>query len=44
VIHAINGVEVDTIPALRSALDRLASNTSVVLQIRARRQVNVCFI
>jgi serine protease Do len=33
VIHAINGVEVDTMAALRSALDRLASNTSVVLQI-----------
>lgn len=33
VIHAINGVEVDTMAALRSALDRLASNSSVVLQI-----------
>ena len=33
VIHAINGVGVDTMAALRSALDRLASNTSVVLQI-----------
>jgi S1-C subfamily serine protease len=33
VIHAINGVEVETIAALRSALDHLASNTAVVLQI-----------
>jgi len=33
VIHAINGVEVDTMAALRSDLDRLASNSSVVLQI-----------
>ena len=33
VIHAINGVEVETIAALRSALDHLASATAVVLQI-----------
>jgi S1-C subfamily serine protease len=33
VIHAINGVEVETIAALRSALDHLAPNTAVVLQI-----------
>jgi serine protease Do len=33
VIHAINGVEVETVADLRSALDRLASNTSAVLQI-----------
>ena len=33
VIHSINGVEVETMTALRSALDRLTSNTSVVLQI-----------
>src|SRR6185295_16817432 len=33
VIHAINGVEVETIAALRSALDHLAANSAVVLQI-----------
>lgn len=33
VIHAINGVEVETMAALRSNLDHLASNTAVVLQI-----------
>jgi serine protease Do len=33
VIHAINGVEVETIAALRSALDHLASASAVVLQI-----------
>ena len=33
VIHAINGVQVETMTALRSALDHLAPNSSVVLQI-----------
>ena len=33
VIHAINGVQVETMTALRSALDHLAPNTSVTLQI-----------
>jgi serine protease Do len=33
VIHAINGVQVETIAALRAALDHLAPNTSLVLQI-----------
>lgn len=33
VIHAINGVQVETMAALRSALDHLAPNASVVLQI-----------
>ena len=33
VIHAINGVQVETISALRAALDHLAPNTSLVLQI-----------
>jgi serine protease Do len=33
VIHAINGVQVETMAALRSALDHLAPNSSVVLQI-----------
>jgi serine protease Do len=33
VIHAINGAPVDTIAGLRSALDRLKPNASVVLQI-----------
>lgn len=33
VIHAINGVAVETMAALRSALDHLAPNISVVLQI-----------
>lgn len=33
VIHAINGVQVESMAALRSALDHLAPNPSVVLQI-----------
>jgi serine protease Do len=33
VIHAINGAQVETMAALRSALDHLSSNTPVVLQI-----------
>jgi len=33
VIHAINGVHVETMAALRSALDHLAPNAAVVLQI-----------
>jgi serine protease Do len=33
VIHALNGVQVETMAALRSALDHLAANASVVLQI-----------
>jgi serine protease Do len=33
VIHAINGAQVETMAALRSSLDRLSSNTPVVLQI-----------
>jgi serine protease Do len=33
VIHAINGVEVETIAGLRSALDHVPSNSPVVLQI-----------
>lgn len=33
VIHAINGVQVETMAALRSALDHLPANASVVLQI-----------
>lgn len=33
VIHAINGVEVETMAGLRSNLDHLAANTTVVLQI-----------
>jgi len=33
VIHAINGVQVETMAALRSALDHLAANAAVVLQI-----------
>ena len=33
VIHALNGVQIETMAALRSALDHLAPNTSVVLQI-----------
>ena len=33
VIHAINGVKVETIAALRSDLDHLPSNSAVVLQI-----------
>jgi serine protease Do len=33
VIHAINGVAVETIAGLRAALDHLASNSAVVLQI-----------
>jgi serine protease Do len=33
VIHAINGAHVETMAALRSSLDRLPSNTPVVLQI-----------
>ena len=33
VIHAINGAQVETLAALRSALDHLSSNTPVVLQI-----------
>ena len=33
VIHAINGVEVENMATLRSALDRMASNTPVVMQI-----------
>jgi serine protease Do len=33
VIHAINGVQVENMAALRSALDHLAPNSSVVLQI-----------
>jgi serine protease Do len=33
VIHALNGVQVETIAALRSAVDHLAPNTSVALQI-----------
>jgi serine protease Do len=33
VIHAINGVQVETMAALRSALDHLPPNNSVVLQI-----------
>ncbi len=33
VIHALNGVQIETMAALRSVLDHLAPNTSVVLQI-----------
>jgi S1-C subfamily serine protease len=33
VIHALNGVQVETMAALRSALDHLAPNTPVVPQI-----------
>ena len=33
VIHAINGVQIETVAALRASLDRLTSNTPVVLQI-----------
>ena len=33
VIHAINGAKVETVAGLRSALDNLAPNSSVVLQI-----------
>ena len=33
VIHAINGVQIETVAALRGSLDRLTSNTPVVLQI-----------
>jgi serine protease Do len=39
VIHAINGAPVDTIESLRSALDRLKSNASVVLQIERERKL-----
>jgi len=33
VIHALNGVQVETMAALRSAVDHLAPNSSVALQI-----------
>ena len=33
VIHTLNGVQIQTMAALRSALDHLAPNTSVALQI-----------
>jgi S1-C subfamily serine protease len=39
VIHAINGAPVDTIESLRSALDRLKPNASVVLQIERERKL-----
>jgi serine protease Do len=42
VIHAINGAPVDTIESLRSALDRLKPNASVVLQIE--REGKLMFI
>jgi serine protease Do len=42
VIHAINGAPVDTIENLRSALDRLKPNASVVLQIE--REGKLMFI
>jgi serine protease Do len=42
VIHAINGAPVDTIETLRSALDRLKPNASVVLQIE--REGKLMFI
>jgi serine protease Do len=44
VIHALNGVQVESMTGLRSALDHLAPNTSVVLQIeRAGRLMFVSF-
>jgi S1-C subfamily serine protease len=42
VIHTINGAPVDTIEGLRTALDRLKPNASVVLQIE--RQGSLMFI
>jgi S1-C subfamily serine protease len=44
VIHAINGAPVDTIDSLRSALDHLKPNASVVLQIeRAGKLMFIAF-
>jgi Trypsin-like serine proteases, typically periplasmic, contain C-terminal PDZ domain len=44
VIHAINGAPVDTIESLRSALDHLKPNASVVLQIeRAGKLMFIAF-
>ena len=42
VIHAINGASIETLEDLRSALNRLSSNSPVVLQIE--RQGKLMFI